>query len=219
FASSVRRSALLASDQDYTEFSDERPLFAGTPFATATSLDMRATNSAFGVFATPSASGTIRSNGVAVTGSPGLFHTPPHRLHTSPNSFPTCGVAVPGVPGLCIDSGAQNTTTDRELRLEQASFKLTVVPEVVRYNFFVTGNYEITDDVTAYTELGWYNAVTHGTVGSQSFTSNTSPTLTVPATAYYNPSGAATLPNGQPNPNRLPGLSISAAGVPVTISN
>ena len=212
FASTTRRSALLASDQDFTAFSDERPLFAGTPFATAASLDMRGTTTAFGLFATPTANGTIRSNGVAVTGSTGVFHT-------APQSFPTCGVVSPTTPGLCFDSGGLNTTTDRELRLESASFKLTVIPELVRYNFFATGHYELTDDITAYSELGWYNAVTHGTVGSQGFTANTSTTLTVPATAYYNPFGAAVLPNGQPNPNRLPGLNIPAAGVPVTISS
>lgn len=212
FASTTRRSALLASDQDFTAFSDERPLFAGTPFATATSLDMRSTTTPFGLFATPAPNGVIRSNGVAVTGSTGIFHT-------APASFPTCAVPSPGNPGLCLDVGAFNTTTDRELRGESASFKLTVVPQVVRYNFFATGHYDLSDDVTAYTELGWYNAVTHGTVGSQGFTANTSTTLTVPASAYYNPFGAAVLPNGQPNPNRLPGLNISAAGVPVTISS
>ncbi len=211
FASTLRRSALLASDQDFTAFSDERPLFAGTPFATATSLDMRVTTTPFGTFATPTANGTIRSNGVAVTGSTGIFHT-------APQGFPTCGVISPTVPGLCLDAGSVNTTTDREMRVEQAQFKLTVVPEVVRYNFFLTGNYEVTPDITAYTEVGWYNAVTHGSVPSQGFTANTSTTLTVPATAYYNPFGAALLPNGQPNPNRLPGLNIPAAGVPVTIS-
>jgi len=211
FGSTDRRSALLASDQDYTAFADERPLFADTPFATASSLDMRSTTSAWGSFQTPTANGTIRSNGVAVTGSTGIFHV-------APQTNPTCGVIT--APGLCLDAGAQaNTTTDRNLRLESASFKLTVIPELVRYNLFSTFNYELTPDITAYGEAGWYNAVTHGTVGSPGFTANTSTQLTVPATAYYNPFGAAILPNGQPNPNRLPGLNISAAGVPVTITN
>ncbi|MDB5436200.1 MAG: TonB-dependent receptor [Phenylobacterium sp.] len=209
FASTVRRSALLASNQDYTASSDERPLFAGTPFATATSLDQRLTTSAFGVFQALPSAGTIRSNGVAVTGSTGLFHI-------SPIGNPTCGVVVSA--GLCIDSGSQNTTTDRNLRLDTAaSFKLSVIPEVVRYNVFSTFNYDLTPDVTFFSELGYYNAVTHGSVAPPGATSST--TITIPATAYYNPFGAALLPNGQPNPNRLPGLNISAAGVPVTINS
>jgi outer membrane receptor protein involved in Fe transport len=211
YAGTTRRSALLASDEPYTAFSDERPLFAGTPFATATSLDQRGTTSAWGVFQTPSSFGTIRSNGVAVTGSTGIFHI-------APQTNPTCGVLT--APGLCLDAGSQaNTTTDRNLRLESASFKLTTMPELVRYNLFATANYDITDDVTAYAEVGWYNAVTHGTVSPPSFTSNTSTTITIPATAYWNPFGAAVLPNGQPNPNRLPGLDIPASGVPVTLTS
>jgi outer membrane receptor protein involved in Fe transport len=208
FAGTTRRSALLASDQDYTAFSDERPLFAGTPFATATSLDQRSISSAWGVFQTPASVGTIRSNGVAVTGSTGIFHV-------SPQTNPTCGVLT--APGLCIDAGSQaNTTTDRNLRLESASFKTSIIPEVVRYNLFSTFNYELTPDVTFFSELGFYNAKTHGTVTPPAVAS--SAVITVPATAYYNPFGAAVLPNGQVNPNRLPGLNISAAGVPVTIN-
>ena len=207
FAGTTRRSALLAYDQDYTAYSDLRPLFANTPFATASSLDTRSTSSAWGVFQAVGA-GTIRSNGVAVTGSTGIFHV-------APQTNPTCGVVTS--PGLCIDAGSQaNTTTDRNLRLESASFKTSVIPEVVRYNVFSTFNYELTPDVTFFSELGFYNAKTHGTVTPPAVAS--SAVITVPATAYYNPFGAALLPNGQPNPNRLPGLNIGAAGVPVTIT-
>ena len=208
FAGTTRRSALLASDQDFTAFADERPLFADTPFATATSLDFRSTSSAWGVFQTQGTTGAVRSNGVAVTGTTGIFHV-------APQTNPTCGVITS--PGLCIDAGSQaNTTTDRNLRLESASFKLSMIPEVVRYNVFGTFNYELTPDVTFFSEAGFYNAKTHGTVVPPQVAS--SAVITVPATGYYNPFGAALLPNGQPNPNRLPGLNIGAGGVPVTIS-
>lgn len=207
FAGTTRRSALLASDQDFTAFADERPLFAGTPFATATSLDNRSTSSAWGVFQTVGTTGAVRSNGVAVTGTTGIFHV-------APQTNPTCGVIT--APGLCINSGGQNATTDRNLRLESASYKLSVIPEVVRYNVFGTFNYEITPDVTFFSEAGFYNAKTQGATISPAVAS--SAVITVPATGYYNPFGAALLPNGQPNPNRLPGLNIGAGGVPVTIS-
>jgi outer membrane receptor protein involved in Fe transport len=208
FAGTTRRSALLASDQDYTQSADERPLFANTPFATATSLDFRSsTLQPFGVFQTPSSVGTIRSNGVAVTGTTGIFHY-------APQSFPTCGVVTS--PGLCINPNGQNTTTDRNLRQDSSSYKLSMIPEVVRYNFFGTMNYELTPDVTFFSELGFYNAKTHGTTFPPAVSS--SGVITVPSTAYYNPFGATLLPNGQPNPNRLPGLSIGPGGVPVTIN-
>ena len=207
FGSAERRSALLDSDQDFTRFADKRPLFAGTEFETATSLDGRATASAWGVFQTPTASGTIRSNGVAVTGSTGLFHI-------APQSNPTCGVVISA--GLCLNSGAQNVTTDRNLRLESATFPTSTIPKVERYNAFSTFSYDINKQVSFFSELGLYNATSHGTTNSPAVTTTT--TVTIPATGYYNPFGAAVLPNGQANPNRLPGLSISAAGVPVTFN-
>lgn len=207
FGSAERRSALLDSDQEFTRYADKRPLFAGTEFATATSLDGRATASAFGVFQTPASFGTIRSNGVAVTGTTGLFHI-------APQANPTCGVVIS--PGLCLDSGAQNVTTDRNLRLESASFKTSTIPKVERYNLFSTFTYKMNDNVSLFSEFGYYNAESHGTTTSPAVSTTT--TITIPATGYYNPFGAATLPNGQPNPNRLPGLSIPASGVPVTIN-
>ncbi len=207
FGSAERRSALLDSDQEFTRYADKRPLFAGTEFENATSLDGRSATSAWGVFQTPAASGTIRSNGVAVTGATGLFHI-------APESNPTCGVVVS--PGLCLDAGAQNVTTDRNLRLESASFKTSTTPEVARYNLFSTFTYKVNDNVSFFSELGYYNAETQGTTTSPGVSTTT--TVTIPATGYYNPFGAATLPNGQPNPNRLPGLSIPASGVPVLIN-
>jgi len=142
-----------------------------------------------------------------VTGTTGIFHV-------APQANPTCGVVT--APGLCINSGAQNATTDRNLRLESASFKLSMIPEVVRYNVFGTFNYDVTPDITFFSEAGFYNAKTHGTTVPPQVA--TSAVITVPATGYYNPFGATLLPNGQPNPNRLPGLNIGAGGVPVTIS-
>ena len=208
FGSAERRKALLDSDQEFTRYADKRPLFRGTEFENATSLDGRATASAFGVFQTPASSGTIRSNGVAVTGSTGLFHI-------APQANPTCGVVTS--PGLCLNSGAQNVTTDRNLRLESASFNTSTIPKVRRYNLFSTVTYHLNDNVSLFSELGYYNAESNGTTTSPAVTTTTA--VTIPATGYYNPFGAAVLPNGQPNPNRLPGLNIPASGVPVLINN
>jgi iron complex outermembrane receptor protein len=142
-----------------------------------------------------------------VTGSTGLFHI-------APQANPTCGVVISS--GLCLDAGGQNVTTDRNLRLESASFETSTIPKVARYNLFSTFTYNVNDNVSFFSELGYYNAESKGTTTSPAVSTTT--TITVPATGYYNPFGAATLPNGQPNPNRLPGLSIPASGVPVTIN-
>jgi iron complex outermembrane receptor protein len=206
FASTERRAALLDSDQEYTAFADKRPLFAGTEFETATSLDGRSTSSPWGQFTARNTTTAIRSNGVAVTGATGIFKIVP--------TANGCGLTLS--PGLCITSGALNTTTDRNLRQESAAVKTYTVPEVERYNFFGTAHYDLTDDVTFFSELGYYRAKTHGLQGPSAVA--TSGSITIPTTGYYNPFGAAVLPNGQVNPNRLPGLNISAAGVPVTIN-
>jgi outer membrane receptor protein involved in Fe transport len=210
FGSHERRSALLASDQDYTALADLRPLFAGTEFADAVSLDGRSTTSAWGVFQTPTSAGTIRVNGVAVTGPTGLFHI-------APQTNPTCGV-VSG-PGICIDVGAQNTTNDRNLRLDPLSFKRSSIPQVERYNLFSTFNYQLNDKLKFFSEFGYYNATSHGTLGAVGVGIATA-TITIPANSYYNPFGPTLLANGQPNPNRLAGLSsnVPAAGLPITIN-
>ena len=209
FATHERRSALLSSDSDYTALADRRLIWAGTEFANATSLDVRDTRSAWGQFQTTANVGTIRSNGVAVTGSTGIFHV-------APQTNPTCGVLIGA--GICIDAGALNATNDRNLRLDPRSFKITQIPETNRTNIFAVGNYDIADDVTAYSEAGFYRAMSYGAVDS-SAVATTTLTVTVPANSYYNPFGPVLLANGQLNSNRLPGLSanVPAAGLPVTV--
>ncbi|MDG2522914.1 TonB-dependent receptor [Caulobacter segnis] len=205
FFSTEQRSALLDSDQEYTRYADKRPLFAGTEFETATSLDGRSASTPWGQF-TARTTTAIRSNGVAVTGATGIFKIVPTAN----------GCALSLSPGLCIASGALNVTTDRNLRQETAAVKTYTMPDVERYNFFGTAHYDLTDDIEFFSELGYYHAKTHGLQGPSNVA--TAASITVPATGYYNPFGAAVLPNGQVNPNRLPGLNIPAAGVPVTIN-
>ena len=43
--------------------------------------------------------------------------------------------------------------------------------------------------------------------------------MSIPASNYWNPFGATTLPGGAANPNRVAGINAPAAGVPLTISN
>jgi outer membrane receptor protein involved in Fe transport len=211
FGSMEKRSALLASDQDYTASSDKRPLFAGTEFENTVSLDGRSATTGFGAFQAAGVTSAIRQGATAITGSTGIFHYSPQVAGVS------CTIVV--APGLCIVPGAFNTTTDRAFRVDTlASSKSTVIPQADRYNVFLTGHYDLTEGLTAFGEAGYYRARTEGlTAGSQSI--GTSPAISIGPNAYYNPFGAATLPNGQPNPNRLPNLvGVPASGLRLTFN-
>ncbi len=210
FGSLEKRSALLASDQDYTASSNRQPLFAGTEFATTVGLDGRATTSGFGAFQAVGVTSAIRQGTTAITGATGIFHFSPQSV--------TCTVVVG--PGLCVVPGAFNTTTDRAFRPDQVGqTKSSVIPQADRANIFLSGHYDITEDVTAFGEAGYYHARTEGN-GNSFNAVTTSPTISIGPNAYYNPFGATTLANGQPNPNRLPNLvGVPAAGLRLTFNS
>lgn len=205
FASYTDRTALDALDQDYTSSLDRRPLFVGTRFDGATSLDARSTVTPWGYFQTTT---PVRRNGALVTSTAGFFHI-------QPTSFPGCATPISG--SLCIDDGAIATAgVDRDLRFDSpAAYNTTVIPEVERVNLFLTGNYDLTDEITGFGELGYYTATTKslqtstGTLASMP--------ITMPAASYYNPFGPTTFANGTVNPNRLSGIDAPAAGRDVTI--
>lgn len=209
FGSLEKRSALLASDQDYTASSNRQPLFAGTEFANTVSLDARSATTGFGAFQAVGVTSAIRQGTTAITGATGIFHTSPQSVSCT---------AVIG-PGLCVVPGAFNTTTDRAFRVDNiASTKSSVIPQADRVNLFFTGHYDINDDVTFFGEAGYYHARTEGNVAAFNALSTT-PTMSIGPNAYYNPFGATTLANGQPNPNRLPNLvGVPAAGLRLTVN-
>lgn len=209
FGSLERRSALLASDQDYTASSNRQPLFAGTEFATTVSLDARSTTTGFGAFQAAGVTSAIRQGSTAITGATGIFHFSPQSV--------ACTVTVS--PGLCIVPGAINTTTDRAFRVDTlASTKSSVIPQADRVNLFLTGHYDINEDVTFFGEAGYYHARTEGNVAAYN-NIGTSPSISIGPNAYYNPFGATTLANGQPNPNRLPNLvGVPASGLRLTFN-
>jgi len=208
FANYTNRSALKAWDQDYTSSVDRTSLFAGTDFAGNVTLDDRVTASPWGNL---TAQGQVRQNGVALTSATGAFHIQP-----STNS--ACAVALPN--GICLASGAAATGAtgaDRNLRFDTAgTFNPSVMPELERVNLFLTGNYDLTDDLQAFGEIGYYTATTHAV---QTSTTNLgSLPIAIAASNYYNPFGQAVFANGQANPNRLPGLNVGAAGVGATMA-
>ncbi|MDF0541373.1 TonB-dependent receptor [Sphingobium sp. H39-3-25] len=208
FGDYTERNSLLAGDQAYTASADRRPLFAGTDFASAGSLDGRSTTTAWGYFQAAGVSRAIQQNGTALTSAAGYFHV-------QPQNFAGCQAGIGN--GLCIDDGAIATAgADRELRYDTPrATNSTVMPGVKRGNIFATAHYELTPDVELFGEAGLYLARTVG-VQSASGTLSSVP-ITVPASNYWNPFGP-TLLNGAPNPNRLAGLTnVPASGLPVII--
>ncbi len=212
FGSYAERSRLYSNDLDYMRSSDRSAAVLGTPFAGNAAFDARSTSSAWGTFQAPASFGTIRSGNTAITNASGQFHM-------QPTTNAGCQLNSP-TPGVCYDDGNVTTAAaDRNLRFDanQTFRKLTTLASAQRVNLFSFINYDLTDNLKFFGELGLYRAETSD-VGSSGGVSSTTP-ITIAANAYWNPFGAATLANGQPNPNRLPGLNIPASGVPLTIVN
>ena len=206
FLNYTDRSELMAADQDYTSTDDLRALFADYPdFAGLAALDGRSSHTPWARL-TVGPRAVIRSNGVAVTNTAGAFRV-------QPSSF-GCGVSLGN--DLCLASGNHNfNTTHREMRYD-TRYGTTVRPSVERFNAYLTGHYALDNGVEAFGEVGYYQAVSEAL---QPPVVNLN-SLWIPASNYWNPFGATTLPDGSPNPNRLPGLTnVPAAGLPVQMSN
>ncbi|HWU72435.1 MAG TPA: TonB-dependent receptor, partial [Sphingomonas sp.] len=115
----------------------------------------------------------------------------------------------------CLGTGTRATAST--LRPERFDTRpgTTITPSINRYNSFLSADYEISDSVKLYTELGYYRADTQRI---QPPTINLN-AIVIPASNYWNPFGPVTFANGQANPNRLPGLTnVPAAGLPVRLS-
>lgn len=206
FVNYTDRTALWASDQDFTSTDDLRLLFDDYPdFAGIAALDGRSSNTPWGRFSVGTRP-TIRSNGTAVTNSSGQFRF-------QPASF-GCGVDVGR--GICINSGNHNfNTTHRELRYD-TRHETTVRPTVERLNLFLMGHRELTADVEAFFEIGYYSASSEA-VQPPVVNLNS---IWIPASNYWNPFGPVTFANGAANPNRLPGLTnVPTGGLPVLMTN
>jgi outer membrane receptor protein involved in Fe transport len=200
------RSALRAEDQDFTASADLRPLFADYPaFAGSTTPDARATRGAWPALMVPVTGGRPRRGTTNLTTAAGAFTI-------RPTSLGGCTQAL--TPDLCLVNTALATTgAFRDLRYDTA-VGTTVMPSVQRYNAFANGHYDLTDTLTLFGEFGYYRS---DTTRLQPPVINLNQ-IWIPASNYYNPFGATTI-NGQPNPNRIPGLvNVPAAGLPVLLT-
>ena len=206
FANYAERTALWASDQDYTRSDDLRPLFADYPdFANVQSLDGRSSHTPWARLSVGSRA-VIRSNGVNVTNSAGAFHY-------QPSSY-GCPVSVGN--DVCLASGNLNFNgANREMRYD-TRYETTVRPSVQRGNLFLTGRYNLTPDIEAFGELGYYTAHSRAV---QPPVVNLNQ-VWIPASNYYNPFGPVRFADGSLNPNRLPGLTnVPTGGLPVLMTN
>lgn len=208
FASLTDRSAQLASDQDYTATHDLRFLFANDPnFSSSLLPDRRTVQTPWAILSTPAAYGVIRQGSTALTTAAGAFHI-------RPGTLPGCATDIGG--GVCIGSGGNAFTgATRDMRYDTA-VGTTVSPNIRRGNFFLLGNYDFNNGVTAFGELGYYSAKSDMIQAPALHLGS----MTVPASNYWNPFGPIAFADGTANPNRLPGLSnVPDEGLPITLSN
>ena len=218
FGGYAQKSKLYLSDQDYTASVDRRDYVAGTSFANVAAWNGTSTSTPWGTFRVVRPGGganflnrTLTSNGTAFTNSSGQFHI-------QPSTNAGCRIAS-GTPDTCYDDGngaTEMSGADSNLRFNSpATFDdLTAQPSVKRINIFSYINYELSDALSFFGEVGFYRGKTSSTIGAPGSLANIP--ITVAANAYWNPLG----PVG--SPNRLPGLDLSvvpAEGLPVQITS
>lgn len=200
----THRTAELASDEPFTASNDFRRFFADDPrFAGNTDPDTRSSYTPFANFATVSGK-SVKQDGTTITSAAGVFHI-------QPDDHSGCTVQLGG--GMCIGKGNISYNSFRDLRFDDA-VGTTILPRVKRLNLYGTAHYDLSDHVAAFAEVGYYHADTHRLQPPVILLNK----VTVPASNYWNPLGAATLPDGTPNPNRLPGLNIPDSGIPVVLT-
>ncbi|MDO8910239.1 MAG: TonB-dependent receptor [Phenylobacterium sp.] len=202
FLSGATRTAVNADAQSFTRTGDFRPLVAGTAWASTAAFDIRSNATAWGSFSVLGGPGTITSNGVSVTDASGAFLVQPPAF---------AGCLQTGGP-VCLGPGAITSPQFSQLRLDSPmSFKdLTILPSVDRINAFAYLNFDLTENVTAFSELGYYAASTHSRITPPAPLS--SAPMTIAANAFWNPFGPIS------SPNRLPGLNTPAAGLPIRMT-
>jgi outer membrane receptor protein involved in Fe transport len=188
-----QRDPMLTNDRIYSRSSDLRPLVVGTAFEGDTQFRNTSTSTPWGTFVLPN---PVTLNGVTSS----VFHI-------QPNTLPGCLAGLPAGPGdICLDEG----TIDTELQYDgnAAATGRTMNNEVERFNHFMTFNHNFDTGIEMYGEVGLFfaNSTFQRSSGNTPLDSHP---VWIPGENYWNPFGATTLPDGSPNPNRLPGLDIN----------
>lgn len=202
------RDSLLRSDQEYTNLADMRPLTDGTNWA-GVAWDNRSTwTSPWGQFTPVDTSiGEISADGTAFTDAAGTFHVQPADFGAG------CLYDVGG--DICYGAGSIFTSAYRDMRHDDLETfdTLTMLPAVDRFNMFSFANYDVSDSLRVYGEVGYYNATSEAVIASSG--SLGSGPIYIASDAYWNPLG----PVG--SANRIDGLStnVPAEGVDLVINS
>lgn len=208
------RSAELYTDVPYLATQDVRGLVDDPAFSDLVAFDGRQQASAWGRFEVPASAGfdgPITQNGVPITSAGRVLSIVPCANGGTATTTDYAGV--------CIRDGTNTGNIDRNTRADipRVYPQATAIPKAERANVFLFTNYDINDDIELFTEASYYYAKTRQLDQNPQIVSAFP--ITVAADAYWNPLGATTLPDGSPNPNRLPGLDIPDSGLPLTIQS
>lgn len=188
-------NGLLASERDYAEEEDRRPLVVGTPFEGDASFNNRNTFGPFGQFdiQAPSSRTPIGDDD----------------FYLQPSTFPGCRLDFGN--GLCARNGT-TPTTDVRYNTNTGNH---LISEKSRYNATALLSYELSNSLEAYFEGSYYRSENRRNIEASAILSAVP--VGIARDAYWNPFGPTTLADGSPNPNRLPGTTIAAEGADVIL--
>ena len=186
-------NGLPSSARPYSADDDRRALVEGTDFEGDTQFNNRNTFGPFGQFdiQAPSSRTPIGDDD----------------FYLQPDSLPGCRLDFGD--GLCARNG---TTPAVDVRYNRA-FGTTLISEKTRYNAAALLSYELNNSLEAYFEGTYYRSESSRNITPAAILSAVP--VGISRNAYWNPFGAVTLPDGTPNPNRLPGTTIAAGGADV----
>lgn len=195
------RDPMYAREREYSANADRRPLVVGTPFEGDLDFRNDSTATPWGVYVAMTHDGIgipITQNGTQITSDTGRFSI-------QPTSLGNCTASLIGADDYCLTDKA---VTDPSLRYNSA-YDRQLVPASKRINLYSMITTEFENGWEMYTELGYYTAKSTYDYGKGNVGPLSHSPLWIPASNYWNPFGPITLDNGQPNPNRLPGLDIN----------
>jgi len=156
FFGTVQQDELLKKDHSYLATSDLRPRVAGTDFADVAAFNGLSAAGGWGQFKALNPDGSvlnepITSNGTAVTRADGNFQV--HPVGSA------CAVPVVGSDTLCYDDSI--ASQNRDLYVDDVKEPgFSQLPSVERYNFFSFVNYDLSENISFFGELGYYWAKT-----------------------------------------------------------
>jgi outer membrane receptor protein involved in Fe transport len=189
YGSTFHESGLPASARDYAASGNLQPFVVGTDFEGDASFNNLNTFGPFGQFdiQAPSNRTPIGDDD----------------FYLVPNTFPGCDMQFGG--GICAIGG---TTPTAAVRFNE-NYGGTLISRKNRYNLLGLLSYELTNSIEAYFEGSYYRSESSRKTEPSAILSAVP--VGISRDAYWNPFGP-TMRNGQPNPNRLAGTTIPAAG-------